>query len=75
IGPEKDNPIYAGLTLDFAGPDQAAFISCTGLVDDETETPADYRDLLATAAARQLPMVCANPDRIVHRGEKVVYCA
>lgn len=75
IGPEKDNAIYAGLTLDFAGPDQAAFISCTGLVDDDAETPADYRKLLAQAAARRLPMVCANPDRIIHRGEKLVYCA
>ena len=75
IGPDRDNAIYAGLTLDFAGPDVASFISCTGLVDDEVETPEDYRQLLARAAARDLPMVCANPDRVIHRGDKLTYCA
>ncbi len=75
IGPGQDEPLYAGLGLSFAGPEDAAFISCTGLRDDEAETPDDYRQTLSVAAARQLPMVCANPDRLVHRGTKLVWCA
>jgi HAD superfamily hydrolase (TIGR01459 family) len=75
IGPERDDSLYAGLALNFAGPDAAAFISCTGLVDDESETPEDYRDALSVAAARGLPMICANPDIVVQRGDRLIYCA
>jgi HAD superfamily hydrolase (TIGR01459 family) len=74
IGPARDVPLYAGLGLDFTGLAEAAFISCTGPVDDEVETPEDYRALLAEAAGRGLPMICANPDKVVQRGDRLVYC-
>jgi ribonucleotide monophosphatase NagD (HAD superfamily) len=50
-------------------------ISCTGLVDDERETAEDYRARLEVAASRGLPMICANPDRVVQRGDKLIPCA
>lgn len=75
IGPERDAALYAGLDLTFAGPEDAAFISCTGLVDDDTETAADYADALTVAAGRGLVMVCANPDRVVQRGDRLIPCA
>ena len=75
IGPPHESVIYDGLGLDFAGPQTAAFISLTGLEDDDTETPEDYRERLLPAVARKLPMVCANPDRRVHKGSKLVWCA
>ena len=76
IGPDRDLALYEGVGVDFAhGPRDAAFISCTGLFDDENETPEDYRERLTAAAARRLTMVCANPDRVVHRGEELIYCA
>ncbi len=28
-GQDRDAPLYEGLELEFAGPDEAAFISCT----------------------------------------------
>jgi HAD superfamily hydrolase (TIGR01459 family) len=74
LGPARDAPLYAGLDLAFAGPRDAAFISCTGPVDDERETPEDYRERLAICAARGLTMICANPDRVVQRGERLIYC-
>jgi HAD superfamily hydrolase (TIGR01459 family) len=74
IGPERDNVLYEGLGLDFAGPSEAAFIACSGPVDDDVETPEDYRAALSLAADRGLPMICANPDRVVHRGERLIYC-
>ena len=61
--------------LTFAGPGEAAFISCTGLTNDDYETPEDYRADLAVAAARKIPMICANPDRIVQRGDSLIWCA
>lgn len=74
IGPERDNVLYEGLGLEFSGPEDAAFIACTGPVNDDWETPEDYRQTLTVAAERGLTMICANPDRVVHRGERLVYC-
>jgi HAD superfamily hydrolase (TIGR01459 family) len=75
IGPERDWPLYEGLGLDIAeGAADAAFISVTGPVDDETETPEDYRERLAGGVARDLELICANPDRVVQRGDRLIYC-
>lgn len=74
IGPDRDWPLYEGLGLDFTGFEEAAFISCTGPVDDERETPEDYRARLAACAGRGMEMICANPDKVVQRGDKLVYC-
>src|ERR1700761_8688355 len=75
IGPDRDQPVYAGIPLAFTGPEDAAFISCTGLIDDERETPEDYRARLSIAAARGIEMICANPDRVVQRGPLLIPCA
>ena len=75
IGPDRDWPLYEGLGLQTAkGAEDAAFISVTGPVDDETETPEDYRERLAAGAARGLELICANPDRVVQRGDRLIYC-
>ncbi|MBL4870799.1 MAG: TIGR01459 family HAD-type hydrolase [Robiginitomaculum sp.] len=74
LGPERDDGLYTGLDLNFVELKDAKFISCTGLFDDENETPEDYQDLLADALARQLPLICANPDMRVKRGDKLIYC-
>ena len=74
IGPERDSPLYDGLGLAFSGPAEAAFISCTGPIDDTTETPEDYRERLGEGVRRGLVMICANPDRVVQRGDDLVYC-
>ena len=76
VGPARDAPLYDGLGLDFCEtPEQAAFVSCTGLFDDELETPEDFRARLRVCAQRKLEMICANPDRVVQRGDKMIYCA
>lgn len=75
IGPERDAPLFEGIELERAGPGEAAYVVCTGLVDDEIETPADYVESLKIAAGRGLEMICANPDRVVQRGDVLVYCA
>jgi HAD superfamily hydrolase (TIGR01459 family) len=74
IGPERDAPLYAGLGMEFSGPETAAFISCAGPDDDERDVPEDYRDRLAVCARRGLTMICANPDRVVQRGDRLIFC-
>ena len=53
----------------------AELILCTGLHDDETETPEEYRIMLQSLARRGLKMICANPDLVVKRGGRLVPCA
>ena len=74
LGPDRDAPLYEGLGLSFESLDKAAFIACTGPIDDETEGPGDYQDRFEDAAARGLEMVCANPDIVVQRGDRLIYC-
>lgn len=54
---------------------QAQGIVCTGLADDMTETPDDYRAALLMGKTLGLPMLCANPDITVHVAGKLLYCA
>lgn len=74
IGPDRDWPLYEGLGLQEAPLEEAAFISVTGPFDDETETPDDYRERFQIACRRGLEMICANPDIVVQRGDKLIYC-
>jgi HAD superfamily hydrolase (TIGR01459 family) len=75
LGPERDVPLFHELDVELCGPERAAVVLCTGLYDDETETPEHYREILAGMKARDLPMICANPDVRVPRGGKLVHCA
>jgi HAD superfamily hydrolase (TIGR01459 family) len=75
IGPERDSSIYRGLDPVLAPLEQADYIVCTGLFDDETESAENYRAMLLQARERRLPLVCANPDIVVERGDRLIYCA
>jgi HAD superfamily hydrolase (TIGR01459 family) len=75
IGPERDNSIHRGLNPALALLDEADYIVCTGLFDDETESAENYRAMMQEARARKLPLVCANPDIVVERGDRLIYCA
>jgi HAD superfamily hydrolase (TIGR01459 family) len=75
LGPQRDHPLFEGLNIELVGPDEAELVLCTGFYDDETETPDDYTSLLASFRRRSLPFLCANPDIVVQRGDKLIYCA
>lgn len=75
LGPERDAPLYEGLAARPVGFEDAAYILCTGLFDDETETAEDYRPLLEQALRRKLRLYCANPDLVVERGKDLIPCA
>jgi len=75
IGPPRDLGIFAGLDAPTATLENADYTLCSGLTDDTVETPQDYHGLLERMRARGLPMICANPDVVVERGDKLVYCA
>ena len=75
IGPDRDLPMIAGLDIRRTDIAEAQVALAIGLVDDMTQTVDDYSDVLAAMKARGLVMLCANPDLVVHRGSRLVYCA
>jgi HAD superfamily hydrolase (TIGR01459 family) len=75
LGPERDTSIYRGLDPMLAPLQEADYIVCTGLLDDETEKAEDYRAMMTQARERKLPLICANPDIVVERGDRLIYCA
>ena len=87
LGPAKDLPFFTDFADDLqatraAQPPitlvpltSAEGIVCTGLFDDLTETPADYRATLLYAKTRGLKLLCANPDIVVDMGATRVFCA
>ncbi len=75
IGPDRDSSIHRGLDAVMAPLEQADYIVCTGLFDDETESAEDYRAMMLQAREHRLPLICANPDIVVERGDRLIYCA
>jgi HAD superfamily hydrolase (TIGR01459 family) len=82
IGAEKDLTFFDDLPQDVpagtvvrVAPAEAEGIVCTGLADDLTETPEDYRAGLMLAAQNRLPMLCVNPDIVVDWGGRRLWCA
>ena len=86
IGALKDEPFFtdfaddlqslaAQTVIERVALKDATGIVCTGLADDLTETPEDYRATLLLGKTLDLPMLCANPDIIVDMGDKRLYCA
>jgi HAD superfamily hydrolase (TIGR01459 family) len=75
IGPARDYSLFEELPVQrVAAPDARAII-CTGLFHERTEQPENYRDGFRDLIARGLPMICANPDKIVRKGDQLLYCA
>lgn len=75
LGPERDLPIFEGLDVEFGDVESADYVVCSGFHDDERETVEDYRGHLQRMRERDLWMICANPDLVVERGDRLVPCA
>jgi len=75
LGPERDETLYDGLDVELVEEREADVVVCTGFFDDETETPEDYADMLERFRSRNLPFICANPDIVVERGDRLIWCA
>jgi HAD superfamily hydrolase (TIGR01459 family) len=75
VGPPRDLHMLTDVGLEPAPLERAEAILCTGLRDDRTETPADYYAEMAEWLDRGLTLLCANPDLVVDRGDRRLYCA
>ena len=73
MGPRHDDNVFAGLDYRPVELDQADFILNTGPWGDETVE--DFLPALSRGVERGLPMICANPDRMVIREGRALPCA
>ena len=80
MGPPRDLPLFDTIAerlgekpplLPIADAD---YVVCTGLVDEYGD-PEPYMPALVAMKERDLPMICANPDIVVHVGDDLLWCA
>jgi len=75
FGPARiDDSLYEGLGVIRGPAEEAEVIVCTDMPDDD-DTPDMYEAELRLWLSRRLPLICANPDKFVEIGDKLVYCA
>jgi HAD superfamily hydrolase (TIGR01459 family) len=81
LGPERDLTLLdavadaSGARPKLVSLEDAQYALCTGLRNDEAETLDDYEPELRAMAIRDMAMICANPDIVIHRGDTLIYCA
>lgn len=73
VGPVSDNPLFEGLDVQKTDADQAVAVVVTGL-NHPDHHPAQYADELEQWKALGLPLICANPDKVVEIGDRIEYC-
>ena len=74
VGPPKENDgLFEGLDITLGPAEDANAVIVTDL-DDDDQTPDDYTDRVSVWLSRKLPMICANPDRVVEHGNQLIYC-
>jgi HAD superfamily hydrolase (TIGR01459 family) len=74
VGPPDENDgLFAGLDIRLTGPEEASAIVVTDL-DTDDDTPDMYNDRVTLWLGRKLPLIAANPDRVVEHGDRLIYC-
>jgi len=74
VGPPEENDLlFEGLDITLGSAEDAKAIIVTDL-DTDDDTPEMYNDRITLWLKRRLPLICANPDRIVEHGDRLIYC-
>jgi HAD superfamily hydrolase (TIGR01459 family) len=74
VGPAtKDDTVYEGLGVIRGSAEDAEAVVVTDL-DDDRDTPEMYLDRLKFWLSRELPLICANPDKLVEGGDRLIWC-
>ena len=83
LGPERDLSFFTDIPKEIKPKKNiqrvelhsAEGIVCTGLFDDRTETPENYKDIIKYGVKHNLNLLCVNPDIFVDVGSLRVWCA
>ncbi len=71
--PTDDDALYEGLDLVRGSVEAAEAVVVTDL-DTDDDTPDMYGERVEQWLGRKLPMIVANPDRVVEHGDRLIYC-
>lgn len=71
--PSEDDALYEGLGVIRGAAADAEAVVVTDL-DTDDDTPEMYQERADFWLSHGLPMICANPDRVVEHGDRLVYC-
>jgi HAD superfamily hydrolase (TIGR01459 family) len=71
--PDENDSLFEGLNITLGPAEQADAVVVTDL-DTDDDTPDMYNDRVTVWLKRHLPMICANPDRVVEHGDRLIYC-
>ena len=75
LGPDRDFSIYEGSTSTWSKNSRRPRSSAPGCSTTRPRSPEDYAATLRRFRARDLPFICANPDIVVERGDRLIWCA
>jgi HAD superfamily hydrolase (TIGR01459 family) len=74
VGPPDENDgLFEGLDITLGPADTAQAVVVTDL-DTDDDTPDMYNDRITVWLERNLPLIAANPDRVVEHGDRLIYC-
>lgn len=71
--PTEDDALYDGLDITRGKAENAQAVVVTDL-DTDDDTPDMYNERITLWLSRKLPMIAANPDRVVEHGDRLIYC-
>jgi HAD superfamily hydrolase (TIGR01459 family) len=71
--PEENDALFDGLALTLGPAEEADAVVVTDL-DTDDDTPDMYEERIALWRKRNLPLIAANPDRVVEHGNRILYC-
>ena len=71
--PEENNSLFEGLDITLGSAEAAQAVVVTDL-DHDDDTPDLYNDRITLWLSRNLPLIAANPDRVVEHGDRLIYC-
>lgn len=71
--PEENDSLFEGMDVTLGPAETADAVVVTDL-DDDDDTPDMYNDRVTQWLKRNLPLIAANPDRVVEHGDRLIYC-
>ena len=71
--PTEDDSLYEGLNV-VRGPAEEAQVVVVTDLDTDDDTPDMYHERVKLWLSRNLPLIAANPDRVVEHGDRLIYC-
>ena len=74
VGPAHDLSLYGGINVRRGDASDASAVVVTDLDDRLHEKLSDYDERLNFWLSRDLPLICANPDKVVEIGDQMIVC-